>query len=146
MTSYTDIFDRFALKSEDFVLLQLNDDDVIQACLNWMLAALPKIRKMTSDLTDRDDEIMEFNCDLTETEIEVIANMMVAEWLQPQVYSQKNINQMYGGKEEKYYSQASHLSELKLLLQRKQEEVDRLIKKSKYEQFADSINEENDNG
>lgn len=101
MTSYTDIFDRFALKIEDFVLLQLDDDDVIQACLNWMLAALPKIRKMTSDLTDRDDEIMEFNCDLTETEIEVIANMMVAEWLQPQVYSQKNINQMYGGKEEK---------------------------------------------
>ena len=146
MTSYTDIFDRFALKIEDFVLLQLDDDDVIQACLNWMLAALPKIRKMTSDLPDRDDEIMEFNCDLTETEIEVIANMMVAEWLQPQVYSQKNINQMYGGKEEKYYSQASHLSELKLLLQRKQEEVDRLIKKSKYEQFADSINEENDNG
>ena len=146
MTSYTDIFDRFALKIEDFVLLQLDDDDVIQACLNWMLAALPKIRKMTSDLTDRDDEIMEFNCDLTETEIEVIANMMVAEWLQPQVYSQKNINQMYGGKEEKYYSQASHLSELKLLLQRKQEEVDRLIKKSKYEHFADSINEENDNG
>ena len=89
MTSYTDIFDRFALKIEDFVLLQLDDDDVIQACLNWMLAALPKIRKMTSDLTDRDDEIMEFNCDLTETEIEVIANMMVAEWLQPQVWRQR---------------------------------------------------------
>ena len=142
MTSYTEIFKRFVLKIKDYVLLELTDDEVYQACLNWMNAALPKIRKITSNLSDRDDEIMSFTDDLTEIEKEVIANMMVAEWLQPQVYSQSTINQMYGGKEEKFYSQASQLSELKLLLQQKQEEVYRLINKDKCNSFADSINEE----
>lgn len=101
MTSYKSIFERFCFKIKDYVLLELNDSDVFAACVVWMNAAIPKIRRMTNDLSDRDDEIMSFNSELTEIEQEVIANMMIAEWLEPQINSQNYTNQFYGGKEEK---------------------------------------------
>lgn len=101
MTSYIEIFNRFAFKIKDYVILEVDDNDVYQACLVWMNAAIPKIRKMTSDLSNRNDIVMQFADDLTEIEKEVITNMMVVEWLEPQINSQNLINQMYGGKEEK---------------------------------------------
>ena len=101
MTSYKSIFERFCFKIKDFVLLNLDDSDVFEACRVWMDAAIPKIRRLTNDLSDRDNEIMTFNSDLTEIEQEVIANMMIAEWLEPQINSQNYTNQFYGGKEEK---------------------------------------------
>lgn len=48
--------------------------------------------------------------------IEVISLGMVAEWLEPQVNSVLNTLQMFSGKEEKFYSQSNHLSELRGLL------------------------------
>ena len=145
MTSYIEIFNRFAFKIKDYVILEMDDNDVYQACLVWMNAAIPKIRKMTSDLSNRNDIVMQFADDLTEIEKEVITNMMIVEWLEPQINSQNLINQMYGGKEEKFFSQASHLSELRLLKKAKWEETQKLIRSSKYSSFADSINEENEN-
>lgn len=48
--------------------------------------------------------------------IDIVATGMVVEWLEPQVNSVLNTAQMFSGKEEKFYSQSNHLSELRALL------------------------------
>ena len=146
MTSYKSIFERFCFKIKDYVLLNLDDSDVFEACRVWMDAAIPKIRRLTNDLSDRDNEIMAFNSDLTEIEQEVIANMMIAEWLEPQINSQNYTNQFYGGKEEKFFAQSTHLNTLMNLKKEKRIETNKLIRSSKYNDFADQQNTEEDNG
>lgn len=69
--------------------------------LEWLSAAIPKFRRCKTDLSQRDDELLEFNNDLLENEIEILALLMVNEWLEPQINSELYVSQFYGGKEEK---------------------------------------------
>ena len=64
--------------------------------------------------------------------IEVIAMGMVIEWLEPQVNSVLNTLQMFSGKEEKFYSQSNHLSELKDLLKQSEIKQRKLIRDRGY--------------
>ena len=78
----------------------------------WLLRAIADFYNCKVDLDDRDDEIRCFNVDLSNWEIDVLAKFMVAAWLNDQIASVNLTLQMFGGKEEKYYSQAQHLSSL----------------------------------
>ena len=53
---------------------------------------------------------------------------MVIKWLEPQVKSKVNIAQMFGGKEQKFYSQSQHLSELKDMLETEKISLNKLIR------------------
>lgn len=112
-TTYDEIYDRFAQKITDFKLLELSDDEVQQMLHEWLKAALPKCRFVVNDLNSKDDELQEFNIDLNDTEIEIIATQMVSEWLAPQINSQAYVSQFFGGKEEKLrvYTHGSLYSE-----------------------------------
>lgn len=59
---------------------------------------------------------------------EIIAKSMVIKWLEPQVRSRINTAQVFGTKEEKFFSQAQHLSELRGLLEDTKLDVRRLIR------------------
>lgn len=101
MTTYAQIYERFAQKITDFKLLELADEDVTDMLHEWMVAALPKCRFIENDLDARNDEQQTFDVNLTNTEIEIICTQMVSEWLAPQINSQLYVSQFFGGKEEK---------------------------------------------
>lgn len=101
MTKYEVIFKRFSNKITDFKILDLDDDDVLEMSVLWMNSAISKFKTITSDLSKRDDESLSFEDDLLDVEIEVLAMMMVTEWLEPQLNSELYVSQFYGGKEEK---------------------------------------------
>lgn len=112
MTSYDEIYKRCARYLTDFDLAQLPQEDADAMFYEWMIGAISKFRKCKSDLSDRDDELRTFNIDLLDVEKEILAVMMAREWLAPQLNSTLITKQVFGGKEEKYYSQAAHLSSL----------------------------------
>lgn len=101
MTSYKTIFNRFAQKITDYKMLELSDDDVLQMMTAWMSSAIAKFRRCENDLSQRDDEIQTFSIDLNESELEILALLMVSEWLEPQLNSELYTSQFFGGKEEK---------------------------------------------
>lgn len=115
MTSYETIYNRALSKIEDPTLAMLNDEDLENMLYGWLTSAIAKHRKCTNDLSDRDDEIRQFNADLTDIEQEILAILMTREWVGQQLKSVTNTLQVYSGKETKYYSQAQHLSELRAL-------------------------------
>ena len=112
MTSYDTIFERFTQKITDYKLLKLSDNDVREMMWGWMISALSKFRRCENDLSQRDDEIQTFLVDLLDIEIEIIALLMVSEWLEPQLNSELYTSQFFGGKEEKFYAQANQLEKL----------------------------------
>lgn len=132
MTSYETIYNRALSKIEDPMLIQLPEEDFESMLHGWLTSAIAKHRKCTHDLSDRDDELRQFNVDLTDIEQEILAILMVREWLAPQLNSVTLTSQVFGGKEEKFYAQANHLSELRELDERLRLEAQQLSRDYTY--------------
>lgn len=136
MTSYDAIYQRFLNKITSFRILELSDSDVQEMMSMWLTSAISKFRKCKSDLSKRDDEILEFEEDLLDEEQEILALLMVNEWLEPQINSELYINQFYGGKEEKFYSQQQHLDKLMDLKQSNHLRAQKLMRDYAYQTLA----------
>lgn len=76
----------------------ITESVVIDGSLEYEL-----INPMNGNLIDIDNEFV----------LELLAYGMVLSWLEPKVNSLTNIAQMFGTSDEKYYSQAAHLTELR---------------------------------
>lgn len=113
MTSYELIYNRFLNRTTDFNLATLDDDTLREMLKGWLHSSIVKVRT-SADLSS-DDEIECFNNDLSNLDIELLAMGMTLAWLDQTLNSSELTLQFIGGKEEKYYSQANHISELRAL-------------------------------
>ena len=112
-TPYETIYTRCLAKLEDPTLAMLPEEDLEDMLHGWMLSAIAKHRKCEHDLSDRDEELKQFNSDLSDLEIEILSILMVREWISVQLHSVVNTLQVFGGKEERFYAQSSHIKELR---------------------------------
>lgn len=114
-TPYEKLYERALSKIEDPTLAMLPEEDLANILHGYLMSAVAKHRKCKNDLSDRDDELMCFNSDLTDLEIEILSILMVREWIGQQLHSVTLTLQVFSGKESKYYSQAAHIAELREL-------------------------------
>ena len=113
MTSYSDVYGRFLNTTTDFDLAELDDFTLSDMLKGWLRTAIVKVRT-SSDLS-RDDTKEVFNNDLSDLDIELLAIGMRLSWLDQRINSTEYTNLFVGGKEEKFYSPSSQLSELRAL-------------------------------
>ena len=114
-TSYEEIYNLAANKITDPEIALLSQEDIEELFHGYLISAITKFRKCKNDLSNRDDELRQFNVDLLDVEKEILAILVAREWLQPQLYSALLTKQVFSDKEQKYYSQSSHISELRAL-------------------------------
>lgn len=127
MTSvnYTQIFEMFLGNITDYNFANLSTSDSYTLMTEYLHKAIAEtyLRRIFSSIK-LDDEVQNISFVLkysTEDDevdfvINAIAKWMVYEWLQKQVRSVDLTAQFFGGKEQKYYSQSAHLSELRGLM------------------------------
>ena len=105
--------------------------------VKFIAAAIPSPNSQTNTA----NVLLEFDYELKYTDDEhtdydfvcnVLSSGMVLAWIEPQVKSMNNIHQIYGGKEEKFYAQANHLSELNKLQEQCEIALSRLINSRAY--------------
>lgn len=125
-TPYEKVYNRFLSKISDFNLVEVDDYSFDEMMNGWLNSAILRVRKCQHDLSKRDDEVQEFEEDLSDLEIELLACGMVDSWLTPMLNSTELILQFIGGKEEQYYSQANHISELRAMKEQNLLEMNRL--------------------
>lgn len=113
MTSYEKVYGRFLNHMTDFNLADLDDHTLNEMFKDWLHSAIVKTRT-SGDLT-RDDENEVFKNDLSDLDIELLAMGMRLAWLDQRINSTEYTNLFVGGKEEKFYSPSSQLSELRAL-------------------------------
>ena len=113
MTSYEKVYGRFLNSTTDFNLADLDDHTLNEMLKDWLHSAIVKMRT-SSDLT-RDDENEVFKNELSDLDIELLAMGMRLAWLDQRINSTEYTNLFVGGKEEKFYSPSSQLSELRAL-------------------------------
>ena len=108
-TTFETIYNTALRKLEDFDLANMPEQDLEDTLHGYLISAIAQFRKCKKD---RDEEAKQFNVDLEDEEIEILGIMVARQWLQPYVNSSLLAKQIVGGKEENWYSQASHLSQL----------------------------------
>lgn len=125
-TSYEKVYGRFLEKITDFNLVEFDDYSFDNTMQSWLHSSIVRVRKCEHDLSQRDDEAQEFDADLSDIEIELLALGMVDAWVTPMLNSTELTLQFIGGKEEKYYSQSQHLAELREIKKENSLEMNRL--------------------
>lgn len=119
---YEDIFSYFLGKQKDYKLISLPEEMANENMCEWLHAAAskPYVRKLfkeftMSDETTKIDAVLfqsiddSFDSDFI---VDILSLGMLVEWMRPKLNSIENLEQMYGGKEEKFYSQSNHLAQL----------------------------------
>ena len=131
-TPYETIYNCALSKIEDPTLAMLPEEDLENMLHGYLMSAIAKHRKCEHDLSDRDEELKQFNFDLSDLEMEILSILMVREWISQRLNSVTNVMQVFGGKEEKWFSQASHIKELREMDDRLRLEAQQLSRDYSY--------------
>ena len=129
MTSikYEDIYSDFLGNMSDYQLASLNISDAYELMTEYLQKGMRQsyVRDLFSTLT-YDKEVQTLSYELIDVIDEerdkefvlgVLSKAMVVEWLKPQVRNKLNVAQVFGTRESKFFSQQSHLSEIRGLLE-----------------------------
>ena len=136
MTLYETIFETFLAKIEDYLLAKNIEERpafVFNEVTTWLKSASVKTKRFITKTITFDDLSSSIVEDIDALEVEVFALGMITEWLRPRLYSVINTNQIYAGKEEKFYSQANHISALRDLFKDSKVEVKKIIRDYGYQ-------------
>lgn len=124
-TPYITVNTSFLDKVSDAYLITMTDEELGTQLLKFLNSAVPKFKKCKKDLSLRDAS--GFSKDLTDEEVEMLANLMVVEWLRPQVNHLELLKQALNSRDFQMNSQANHLKELQALRKDTQQEISRLL-------------------
>jgi len=133
-TSFVTVFDLFMSQIEDYRLLSLYNEDILNDTTNlntyllgFMILAIPEFTSCTQDLTDRDDTTMVFNFTMTDENKKILSKLMVKEWLAKEL---KDILQMRWNitdSDFKHYSEAQNTKSKQDVLSELREECSQLL-------------------
>lgn len=135
-TGYSEIYSSFLSKITDYSFLSLEQDVLETQMEMYLKSSIPKFRFPRVDLSDVDDTNKSFNTTLSPMEIEILATLMLHEYLKPLIATQRLTKQSMTDKEFRFYSQANHLAELIELSDNIKREAEKLILDYSYEAFV----------
>lgn len=131
-TPYETIYNHALSKLEDPTLAMLPEEDLENMLHGYLMSAIAKHRKCEHDLSDRDEELKQFNFDLSDLETEILSILMVREWISQRLHSVTTVMQTFSGKETNFYSQSSHIKELREMDDRLRLEAQQLSRDYSY--------------
>ena len=132
MTLYSTLYERCLSQITDPLLAQLPEEDLEMMLHGWLMDAIIEPVVGVYDFSDRDEELKQFNFDISERDQKILSIHMVRAWLAPQIRSVALTNQVFSGKETKFYSQKEMLNELRSLDADLQRQADLLFSRGTY--------------
>ena len=132
MTSYEAIYKRALAHITDPILAQLPDEDLENMLYDWLMDAIVEPTIGSYDFDDRDDELKQFNFDISNADQKILSIHMVRGWLAPQITSVESTLQVFSGKETKFYSQKEMLAAKQALDEKLRRDADLLFCRGTY--------------
>ena len=80
-TPYTAIYDNLLPKFRSYEIPLMTADEVKEYLHDFIIPAITRFHICRKNLNDRDDTLEQFNQDLSDTEIEIISNFALIEYL-----------------------------------------------------------------
>ena len=132
MTLYSTLYERCLSQITDPLLAQLPEEDLEIMLYDWLMDAIVEPVVGEYDFSDRDEELKQFNFNISDRDQKILSIHMVRGWLAPQIKSVTLAQQVYSGKETKFYAQANHLAELRALDDQLRKDADLLFCRGTY--------------
>ncbi len=111
-TPYSQIFHAFLSRVTDDFYGALEEEELEEELTRVLEAALPRFLYIKTDVSDRDNEELEFAEELTNEEIQIFAILMNLVWAEQKLSDIEVVRQLYQDHDFKLTSQASHLRSL----------------------------------
>ena len=131
-TPYEKLYNRALASITDPLLVHLQEEDLENMLHDWLMDAIVEPVVGEYDFSKRDDKLKQFNFDISDRDQKILSIHMVRGWLAPQIRSVTLTNQVYSGKESKFYAQANHLAEMRELDADLQRQADLLFCRGTY--------------
>lgn len=131
-TPYETLYSRALSSITDPILAHMPEEDFENMLHDWLMDAIVEPVVGEYDFSDRDEKLKQFNFDISERDQKILGIHMVRAWLAPQIRSVALTNQVFSGKESKYYSQSQHLTEMRALDADLQRQADLLFCRGTY--------------
>lgn len=109
-TQFQDIYNSFLSKITSYDYLKLTGEELNMEFMQLLKTSLSKFRKKKDIKPNY--QIEEFNRELEDIEIEILALGMVCAWLLPKINNVELIKQRLSSNDWKMYSQANHIGAL----------------------------------
>lgn len=133
-TPFEKIYNKFFGKITDDLYLEMTYEDTLRDVKSILLDAIPYFEFPRFALYNYDEDLEQYNVDLTVEEVNIFAILMKITWLNRQIDSVEVTRMKYSGSDFKMTSQANHLSKLissKSESQRENIHAQRLYKRRK---------------
>ena len=109
MTPYETIFNSFLKRIEDEILPKFEESEQNEILIGYLNDAIAMMTAddlmIEHDLNNKDDDLMEFNDDLNNLEVELLSKVMVVSWYEQKINSIETTVMMIGVSCEKWTSQ-----------------------------------------
>ena len=115
MTLYSTLYERCLSQITDPILATLPEEELEHMLHDWLMEAIVEPVIGEYNFSDRDEELKQFNFDISERDQKILSIHMVRAWLAPQIRSVTLTSQVFSGKETKYYAQSNQLAEMRAL-------------------------------
>lgn len=119
MTPYIEIYGRFLSKIRDYPLLEEmskeNGKEFVESVMHdYLISAIANFTYgSSSKLKDRDSDLKQFNQELSDVEIEILAKLMLIEYLSPIIVSSDKIEFHLSSKDFRTWSPANLIQQLR---------------------------------
>lgn len=133
-TPYSNIYSRFLNKVTDYSFLNQTTEEMENGFKGWMDSAIVHFRRCKKDLFNADNTLEQFNEDLTPEEQEIIALLMIVEYLSPKLITADLLKQTVNSKDFKLYSQANHIKEIRELRNMIKKDASQMMMEYSYQQ------------
>lgn len=113
-TLYTDVYTKFLFKVKAYELTSLSSADRENMLLFYLDSACSKFYKLCkTNLKTRDNSTLAFTEDLEDDEIDILSELMITEWLTPQMYSDELLESRLNMKDFNEYSPAKLIEQIR---------------------------------
>lgn len=80
-TPYETIYENILSKFRSYEITEMTDEEVKEYLHDYLVPAISRFHVCRKDLSNRDDIVQRFNCDLNHDEIEILSNFCLIEYI-----------------------------------------------------------------
>lgn len=113
MTAYEDIYNSFRTKVSDYDLINLSDAEESEVLHSFLKISISKFNRLCDKLTDRDDELSQFNIDLTDEEVDILSELMLETWVQRKLHNSDLLRNNLSTKDFSFFSNKNIIDQLR---------------------------------
>ncbi|KAA9007384.1 hypothetical protein F4V43_02535 [Paenibacillus spiritus] len=113
-TPYSKIYERFQQKIQDYTIDEIyvgSKDNYENYLFGFLKSALVKFYHCRKNLITRDETQREFSEDLTELEQEILAQLMLIEWMEKEVNNILEMRMALSSSDFKKYAESQNMKE-----------------------------------